>query len=211
MVPSYISRSVAGSFDNEGVAIFALVNVFWLFIKVRLTSCARDANDDRGPHPAPTHHNPMVASTPMQTTSCALQKGLDRICQTAGRYSVSHSTCGMPCPADCEHGVHTLGHMARLGLLLHGHVLGRLLVHHQPAAHLLPSVYLHRQTQHQTVCGFRATGGHWHAWVRYASTRPQAGSTGQTRCRLQACVYSTQCECMSVYLSESARVCVCVS
>eukprot|EP00195_Chlamydomonas_chlamydogama_P017867 CAMPEP_0202894230 /NCGR_PEP_ID=MMETSP1392-20130828/3670_1 /ASSEMBLY_ACC=CAM_ASM_000868 /TAXON_ID=225041 /ORGANISM="Chlamydomonas chlamydogama, Strain SAG 11-48b" /LENGTH=778 /DNA_ID=CAMNT_0049578859 /DNA_START=103 /DNA_END=2439 /DNA_ORIENTATION=+ len=32
-VPSYISRSVAGSFDNEGVAIFALVNVFYLFIK----------------------------------------------------------------------------------------------------------------------------------------------------------------------------------
>jgi hypothetical protein len=34
MVPSYISRSVAGSFDNEGVAIFALVNVFYLFVKV---------------------------------------------------------------------------------------------------------------------------------------------------------------------------------
>ncbi|MEW5316146.1 MAG: hypothetical protein WDW38_007532 [Sanguina aurantia] len=32
-VPSYISRSVAGSFDNEGVAIFALVNVFYLFVK----------------------------------------------------------------------------------------------------------------------------------------------------------------------------------
>jgi len=35
MVPSYISRSVAGSYDNEGVAIFALVNVFYTFIKVR--------------------------------------------------------------------------------------------------------------------------------------------------------------------------------
>eukprot|EP00197_Chlamydomonas_leiostraca_P007871 CAMPEP_0202860940 /NCGR_PEP_ID=MMETSP1391-20130828/2496_1 /ASSEMBLY_ACC=CAM_ASM_000867 /TAXON_ID=1034604 /ORGANISM="Chlamydomonas leiostraca, Strain SAG 11-49" /LENGTH=750 /DNA_ID=CAMNT_0049540229 /DNA_START=40 /DNA_END=2292 /DNA_ORIENTATION=+ len=34
MVPSYISRSVAGSYDNEGVAIFALVNVFFLFVKV---------------------------------------------------------------------------------------------------------------------------------------------------------------------------------
>ncbi|GBF90577.1 hypothetical protein Rsub_03149 [Raphidocelis subcapitata] len=33
MVPSYISRSVAGSYDNEGVAIFALVNVFYTFIK----------------------------------------------------------------------------------------------------------------------------------------------------------------------------------
>ncbi|GFR46632.1 hypothetical protein Agub_g8241 [Astrephomene gubernaculifera] len=33
IVPSYISRSVAGSFDNEGVAIFALVNVFYWFIK----------------------------------------------------------------------------------------------------------------------------------------------------------------------------------
>ncbi|KAI8469243.1 MAG: Oligosaccharyl transferase STT3 subunit-domain-containing protein [Monoraphidium minutum] len=33
MVPSYISRSVAGSYDNEGVAIFALVFVFYTFIK----------------------------------------------------------------------------------------------------------------------------------------------------------------------------------
>ncbi|GMH40934.1 hypothetical protein BSKO_08838 [Bryopsis sp. KO-2023] len=32
-VPSYISRSVAGSFDNEGVAIFALVFTFYLFVK----------------------------------------------------------------------------------------------------------------------------------------------------------------------------------
>lgn len=35
-VPSYISRSVAGSFDNEGVAIFALVFVFYLFAKVSI-------------------------------------------------------------------------------------------------------------------------------------------------------------------------------
>lgn len=34
MVPSYISRSVAGSYDNEGVAIFALVFVFYLYVKV---------------------------------------------------------------------------------------------------------------------------------------------------------------------------------
>ena len=33
IVPSYISRSVAGSYDNEGVAIFALVNTFWLWMK----------------------------------------------------------------------------------------------------------------------------------------------------------------------------------
>jgi dolichyl-diphosphooligosaccharide--protein glycosyltransferase len=33
IVPSYISRSVAGSYDNEGVAIFALVNTFFLWIK----------------------------------------------------------------------------------------------------------------------------------------------------------------------------------
>ena len=33
VVPSYISRSVAGSYDNEAVAIFALVNTFFLWIK----------------------------------------------------------------------------------------------------------------------------------------------------------------------------------
>jgi len=33
VVPSYISRSVAGSYDNEGVSIFALVLVFYLWIK----------------------------------------------------------------------------------------------------------------------------------------------------------------------------------
>jgi len=43
MVPSYISRSVAGSYDNEGVAIFALVNVFFLFIKVSAADCVLHA------------------------------------------------------------------------------------------------------------------------------------------------------------------------
>ena len=33
IVPSYISRSVAGSYDNEGVAIFALVFTFYLYCK----------------------------------------------------------------------------------------------------------------------------------------------------------------------------------
>jgi dolichyl-diphosphooligosaccharide---protein glycosyltransferase len=37
VVPSYISRSVAGSFDNEGVAIFALVFVFYTFMKAHNT------------------------------------------------------------------------------------------------------------------------------------------------------------------------------
>lgn len=35
-VPSYISRSVAGSYDNEAVAIFALIFTFYLYIKVTL-------------------------------------------------------------------------------------------------------------------------------------------------------------------------------
>ncbi|GJM93161.1 hypothetical protein PR202_ga09691 [Eleusine coracana subsp. coracana] len=34
MVPSYISRSVAGSYDNEAVAIFALIFTFYLYVKV---------------------------------------------------------------------------------------------------------------------------------------------------------------------------------
>jgi dolichyl-diphosphooligosaccharide--protein glycosyltransferase len=33
VVPSYISRSVAGSYDLEAVAIFALVFVFYLYVK----------------------------------------------------------------------------------------------------------------------------------------------------------------------------------
>eukprot|EP01083_Nonionella_stella_P079215 217156_1 len=33
VVPGYISRSVAGSYDNEAVAIFALVNTFYLWVK----------------------------------------------------------------------------------------------------------------------------------------------------------------------------------
>ena len=38
IVPSYISRSVAGSYDNEGVAIFALMFVFFFYIKVCISS-----------------------------------------------------------------------------------------------------------------------------------------------------------------------------
>ncbi|KAF6258860.1 Oligosaccharyl transferase STT3 subunit-domain-containing protein [Scenedesmus sp. NREL 46B-D3] len=41
MVPSYISRSVAGSYDNEGVAIFALVFTFYTFIKTVNTGSLR--------------------------------------------------------------------------------------------------------------------------------------------------------------------------
>lgn len=33
LAPSYMSRSVAGSYDNEGVSIFALVFAFYVFIK----------------------------------------------------------------------------------------------------------------------------------------------------------------------------------
>jgi dolichyl-diphosphooligosaccharide--protein glycosyltransferase len=33
VVPAYISRSVAGSYDNEGVSIFALVFTFYLYVK----------------------------------------------------------------------------------------------------------------------------------------------------------------------------------
>jgi len=33
IVPSYMSRSVAGSYDNEGVAIFALVFSFFTWVK----------------------------------------------------------------------------------------------------------------------------------------------------------------------------------
>mmetsp|Transcript_6342 Transcript_6342/g.811 ORF Transcript_6342/g.811 Transcript_6342/m.811 type:complete len:103 (-) Transcript_6342:1738-2046(-) len=33
VVPAYITRSVAGSYDNEGVAIFALLFTFYLYIK----------------------------------------------------------------------------------------------------------------------------------------------------------------------------------
>ena len=36
IVPSYISRSVAGSYDNEGVAIFALMFVFLFYVKVSM-------------------------------------------------------------------------------------------------------------------------------------------------------------------------------
>jgi dolichyl-diphosphooligosaccharide--protein glycosyltransferase len=32
IVPGYISRSVAGSYDNEAVAIFALVTTFYLWV-----------------------------------------------------------------------------------------------------------------------------------------------------------------------------------
>ncbi|CAM9436292.1 unnamed protein product, partial [Chrysoparadoxa australica] len=37
IVPSYISRSVGGSYDNEGVAIFALIFCFYLWVKAANT------------------------------------------------------------------------------------------------------------------------------------------------------------------------------
>ena len=32
-MPGYISRSVAGSYDNEGIAIFALMFTYYLWVK----------------------------------------------------------------------------------------------------------------------------------------------------------------------------------
>lgn len=40
IAPGYISRSVAGSYDNEGVSIFALMIVFWLWLKAMKTGSA---------------------------------------------------------------------------------------------------------------------------------------------------------------------------
>lgn len=40
IAPGYISRSVAGSYDNEGVAIFALMIVFWMWLKALKTGSA---------------------------------------------------------------------------------------------------------------------------------------------------------------------------
>ena len=39
IVPSYISRSVGGSYDLEGIAIFALLFVFYLYVKARFAVC----------------------------------------------------------------------------------------------------------------------------------------------------------------------------
>ncbi len=48
IVPSYMSRSVAGSYDNEGVAIFALVLVFYLFNKASRTGSIMTATAASG-------------------------------------------------------------------------------------------------------------------------------------------------------------------
>ena len=34
IVPGYISRSVAGSYDNEGIAIFCMLLTYYMLIKV---------------------------------------------------------------------------------------------------------------------------------------------------------------------------------
>lgn len=34
LVPGYISRSVAGSYDNEGIAIFALMFTYFLWVSI---------------------------------------------------------------------------------------------------------------------------------------------------------------------------------
>ena len=47
VVPSYVSRSVAGSYDNEGVAIFALVTVFWLYVKTLKVRAEREREAGR--------------------------------------------------------------------------------------------------------------------------------------------------------------------
>lgn len=38
IVPGYISRSVAGSYDNEGIAIFCMLSTYYLWIRVCVLS-----------------------------------------------------------------------------------------------------------------------------------------------------------------------------
>ena len=40
ITPGYISRSVAGSYDNEAIAIFLLMITFWLWIRAAKTGSA---------------------------------------------------------------------------------------------------------------------------------------------------------------------------
>lgn len=42
IVPGYVSRSAAGSYDNEAVSIFALLLTFWLFVKAIKTGTWND-------------------------------------------------------------------------------------------------------------------------------------------------------------------------
>jgi dolichyl-diphosphooligosaccharide---protein glycosyltransferase len=42
IVPGYISRSVAGSYDNEGIAIFALIFVYYLWVRFGIQSICKD-------------------------------------------------------------------------------------------------------------------------------------------------------------------------
>ena len=46
IVPGYVSRSAAGSYDNEAVSIFALLLTFWLFVKAIKTGthCRRSTH-----------------------------------------------------------------------------------------------------------------------------------------------------------------------
>lgn len=52
IVPGYISRSVAGSFDNEGIAIFALQFTYYLWVRL-FTFIFHDEMGSGSPPPPP--------------------------------------------------------------------------------------------------------------------------------------------------------------
>lgn len=107
VVPSYISRSVAGSYDLEAVAIFALVFVFYLYVKAsRRASLA-------------LHWLRRIATGRQRATIL----GMAAAGGCCRRLTPPH-LCRAPAPgADAQHGQPGVGDSALLWLPLHGGIM----------------------------------------------------------------------------------------
>jgi hypothetical protein len=150
VVPSYVSRSVAGSYDNEGVAIFALVTVFWLYVKTLKVRAERERGWEKG-------------RTRKARAGRAREKRKRKRTGPFSHLVLSRSLSDPTTAATANtkntknaDGLPRLGRGALAVLPLHGGVVGGVHLHHQPPADPLPRLRALGEADPEALRGVRA-------------------------------------------------------
>lgn len=149
VVPSYVSRSVAGSYDNEGVAIFALVTVFWLYVKtlkVKKEKRRVDLNEEE--------------KEKEKRSRGSFRSKLKFLLSKSSRSPSFPPLHPLPKQPD---GLPGMGGGPVPLLPLHGSQLGRVHFYYQPTSHSLLGLRLFGKADPQALCGLRSSDRDRHA------------------------------------------------
>jgi len=150
VVPSYVSRSVAGSYDNEGVAIFALVTVFWLYVKTLKVRAERERGWEKG-RTRKARARGAREKRKRKRTGLFPHLVLSRFLSDPTTAATTNTE-----KTKNADGLPRLGRGALAVLPLHGGVVGGVHLHHQPPADPLPRLRALGEADPEALRGVRA-------------------------------------------------------